>query len=218
MQLTLRLGDKSDLDWAQKTVTEFHYLRQPVHPQARPMAYIVWGETGSGQPKRLGLCMVGIPHATLNKRWWGYEGQPTQWQVADLSRVWLSPAIQQGGAWCTPDIVPGFTDRKGVFRPTTATWLIGQVLQRVQVDRLSMWPPVYPDQPYHIELVIAYHDPKFHKGTIYRLSNAEPMYVDKDGRACPGSTGKYGWCWRLPVPMWEWQDIDILRPRTLRMF
>ena len=210
MQLNVKLGDSADLIWAQKTVTEFHYLRQPVHPQARPMAYILelYGV-------RLGLCMVGIPHATLNRRWWG---QPTQWQVADFSRIWLSPEVQAGGALCQPGIVPGYTDRKGIFRPTTATWMIAQMLQRMQVDRMSMWPPVYPAQPYHIELVIAYHDPEFHKGTIYRLSGANPMYVDKDGRACPGSTGKFGWCWRLPVPMWDWQDIEILRPRTLRMF
>lgn len=213
MQLTIRLGDKSDLEWAQKVVTEFHYLRQPVHPQARPMVYVVelYGV-------RLGLCMVGIPHATLNKRWWGYKGQPTQWQVADLSRVWLSPEVQAGGALCWSPIVPGYTDRKGIFRPTTATWLIGEVLARVQQDRVAMWPPVFLEQPYHIELVIAYHDPAYHKGTIYRLAGAEPMYVDKDGRACPGSTGKFGWCWRLPKPEWEWQDIEILRPRTMRLF
>ena len=41
MKLTIRLGDKSDLEWAQETVTNYHYLRQPVHPQARPMVYVV---------------------------------------------------------------------------------------------------------------------------------------------------------------------------------
>ena len=117
MQLSLRLGNASDLAWAQQIVTERHYLRQPVHPQARPMVYVV-----EALGVRLGLCIVGIPHATLNRRWWGYEGQPTQWQVADLSRVWLSPDLQAGGALCMPGGVPGFTDRKGVFRPTTATW------------------------------------------------------------------------------------------------
>ena len=81
-----------------------------------------------------------------------------------------------------------------------------------------MWPPVYLEDPYHIELAIAYHDPKFHKGAIYRLSGAEPMYVDKEGKAMPGSSGKFGWCWKLPVPDWDWQEIEILRPRTLRMF
>lgn len=218
MQLTLKLGDASDLAWAQKTVTECHYLRQPVHPQARPMAYVLWGETPQGVTGRLGLCIVGIPHATRNKRWWGYKGQPSQWQVVDLSRVWLAPAIQQGGDWCKPGIVPGFTDRKGLFRPTTATWMIGEVLRRVQVDRIAMWPPVYLDQPYHIRLVIGYHDPEYHKGTIYRLSGAEPMYVDRRGKPCAGSRGKFGWCWRLPQPDWEWQDIMILRPRTMRLF
>lgn len=213
MLLNVRLGNNSDLAWAQRTVTESHYLHQPVHPQARPMAYIV---EMNGDP--LGLCMVGIPHATLNKRWWGYEGQPTQWQVADLSRIWLSPRIQYGGDLCREDVVPGFTDRKGIFRPTTATWLVGNVLQAVQVDRVAMWPPVYLRDPYHIQLVIAYHDPRYHKGTIYRLSGAVPMYTDGAGIACPGSTGKFGWCWPLPQPDWEWHEIEIIRPRTMRMF
>lgn len=213
MRLVIKLGDAADLAWAQKTVTEFHYLRQPVHPQARPMAYVV-----EMHDVRLGLCIVGIPHATKNRQWWGYPGQPTQWQVADLSRIWLSSEIQQGGALCHPGIVPGFSDRRGIFRPTTATWLIREVLRRVQVDRVAMWPPVYLDSPYHIELVVSYHDPKHHKGTIYQQSGAQPMYTDRESNPAPGPAGKVGWCWQLAAPDWSWHDIEIKQPRTLRMF
>jgi len=165
----------------------------------------------------LGLVMGGIPHATKCNGWWGYPGLPTQWQVVDLCRIWIAPAIQFGGSLARPDLVPGFVDRKKVFRPTVASWVIGQILSRIQVDRVSLWPPVYLDQPYHIRLVISYHDPAYHKGFIYRETNAIPMYTDGYGKPAPGSSGKFGWCYPLPEPAWTWQDIEIRQPRTLRM-
>ena len=39
--LTIRLGGKADLAWAQRVVTEHHYLRQPVDARARPMVYVI---------------------------------------------------------------------------------------------------------------------------------------------------------------------------------
>ncbi len=210
--LTIRLGGKADLVWAQETVSKHHYLQCPVHPQARPMVYVV-----ELNGERVGLCMAGLPHATQNRKWWGYAHQPTQWQVVDLSRLWLSPKLQYRGEWCQPEIVPGYTDRRGSFRPTTMTWLIKEVLCRIQKDRLALWPPVYPHQPYHILLVISYHDPSLHKGTIYKLSGAEPMYTNNDGLPLPGPSGKCGWVWKLPTPNWSWQDIQIIRPRTMRL-
>lgn len=206
--LQIKLGNKQDLEWAQATVQKHHYLKQRVDNRARPMVYII-GD-------RLGLVMAGIPHATRCKGWWGYEGLPTQWQVLDLCRIWLDPRCQPGGELAHPGYVPGFTDRKGIFRPTVATWAIHQVLNRIQQDRVSLWPPVYPSQPYHIRLVISYHDPRFHKGTIYKLTRALPMYK-KDNVPIPGPAGKFGWCWPLSQPSWEWSEITILQPRTMRL-
>ena len=212
--VNIHLGDASDLAWAQTTVTEHHYLHQPVDPRARPMVYVV---RHAGQ--RVGLVMLGIPHATRCGGWWGYEGLPTQWQVVDLCRIYLEPEIQQGGALCRPDIAPGYTDRRGQWRPTVATWAIREVLSRVQADRVRLWPPVYPEQPYHILLAISYHDPNFHRGTIYRESKAEPMYFDhRTGQPKPGPSGKYGWCWRLPSPVWAWHDLTAIRSRNMRLF
>lgn len=211
MKLTLRLGNKSDVAWAQVTVTAHHYLRQPVDPRARPMVYLVEYEGAC-----LGLAMLGIPHATRCGGWWGYPGLPTQWQVVDLCRVWLDPRIQAGGELCQPGIVPGrFVE--GVYLPNTASWLIGQVLKRIQRDRVSLWPPVFPEQPYHIRLVISYHDPAHHLGTIYKATNALPMYKNEQQQPIPGSSGKYGWCWKLPKPDWGWWQIPILQPRTMRL-
>jgi len=227
--ISVRLGDDYHLDWAQQLVTEYHYLHQPVDPRARPMVYLAWLDDIVA-----GLIMVGIPHATRCAGWWGYPGLPTQWQVVDLCRIWLHLEFQAGGGHCTPDLVPGFVDRKGVFRSTLATWFMGEVLNRVQRDRISLWPPVYPCQPYHIRLVISYHDPTYHRGTIYRSMGWLPMHFALDnttrallthqeaaavGVPVPSeSSGKYGWCWPLPEPDWTWQDIKIKQPRTMRLF
>lgn len=212
--LEFKLGDKEDLEWAQAKVVESHYLHQRVDNRARPMVYIIHLYDGA---IRLGLIMAGIPHATRCGGWWGYPHLPSQWQVVDLCRIWIDPRCQAGGEYAKPNIIPGFTDRKGVFRPTVATWAIQQVLDRIQIDRVSLWPPVYPEQPYHIRLVISYHDPKFHQGKIYRLTQAQPMYKDKDNKPIPGSSGKYGWCWPLPEPLWKWDEIQIRQPRTMRL-
>lgn len=211
--LSIRLGDKSDLDWAQRMVTADHYLHQSVHRKARPHCYVI--QLPAGQP--VGLVIISLPHATRNRGWWGYPGLPTQWQVVDISRIWLSPLVQIGGDLCRPLMVPGFVDRRGDWRPAVATWAIGEVLKSVGEDRVSLWPPVYLDQPYHIRLAISYHDPQYHSGTIYRQSKALPMYTDDAGSPIVGPSGKYGWCWKLSEPTWTWQDIHIRQPRTLRM-
>ena len=219
--ISIHLGDDADLAWAQWAVRGYHYLHQPVDPRARPMCYVV--RHGAA---RVGLVMLGIPHATRNRGWWGYPGLPTQWQVVDLCRIWLDPAIQRGGRLAHPGEVPGFVDRRGQFRPTVATWAIRGVLSRVQRDRVALWPPVFLDQPYHIALAISYHDPKYHAGTIYREASAEPMYTKKKAIApdvfvdepAPGPSGKYGWCWPLPTPTWEWDELTGIRSRTMRLF
>lgn len=212
-QLRVVLGYDDDFEWAQDTVKQHHYLHQYVLYKQRPMLYVIKHVLGH----RLGLMMLGIPHATRCRGWWGYKGLITQWQVLDLCRVWLDPWIQTDGLWCVPGSVPGYTDRKGMFRSTAATWAIGEVLDMVQRDRIRRWPPVLLDQPYHIRLVISYHDPCFHRGTIYREAKATPMYTS-DGQPVPGPSGKYGWCWPLAQPDWHWQDLVGIKPRTIRMF
>lgn len=210
LSVSLATTDDS-VRWATATVIESHYLHKAVDPRARPMTYIVH-EDGL----RLGVVMLGIPHATRCRGWWGYPGLPTQWQVVDLCRIWLDPSLQGGGSRCRFGVVPGFRDRRGVWHPMVATWVIGQVLGSVQRDRVALWPPVYPDQPYHIRLAISYHDPQYHRGTIYRQSHALPLYKNDRG-AVPGPSGKFGWCWPLPEPAWEWPELDNLKPRNMRL-
>jgi hypothetical protein len=200
------------LAWAQATVTAHHYLPQRVYNRARPLGYV-----GEAHGQRVGLVMLGIPHATRCRGWWGYPGLPTQWQVVDLCRIWLDPRVQAGGEWSKSDTVSGFIDRRGEWRPTVASWAIGEGLGRAQRDRVSMWPPVFPEQPYHIRLVISYHDPRYHRGVIYRAAGALPMYLDRQGQPAPGPAGKFGWAWRQAEPGGGWQEIEILQPRNMRM-
>jgi hypothetical protein len=214
MKLTLNLvkpDDYRDRDWVIEMVEEKHYLRTWPHPKARPMSYIVKYEG-----LRLGLAVVTCPHATKCRGWWGYEDLPTKWQVVDVSRIWLHPNIQKGGVFCKPEIVPGFMDRKNTWRPAAASWLVSSLLARVQKDRIKIWPPVYPNQPYHILLAISYHDPNYHNGTIYKQSRALPVHTDKGGNPTPGKTGKYCWAWQLEKPNWSWNEIKLIRPRQLR--
>jgi hypothetical protein len=222
--LTLTLGGAADLAWAQTTVTRYHYLHRPVDPRARPMVYVIrdtsMAAPGCPDGMPAGLVMLGIPHATKCRGWWGYAGLPTQWQCVDLCRVWVHPYYQPGehGMYTrSPGTVPGFVDRRGQFRPTVATWAISAVLASVQRDRVALWPPVYMAEPYHILLAISYSDPQYHRGTIYRESHALPMFVDAAGVPVPGSSGKYGWAWKLPTPAWDWQDLTDIRPRTMRL-
>jgi len=215
-ELTMNLGDALDLTWAQAIVTKYHYLHQPVDPRARPMVYVIRHASDDMQ-RRLGLIMLGIPHATRCRGWWGYEGLPTQWQVVDLCRIWIDPDIQRGGQFCAPYTVPGFVDRHGQWRPTVATWAIAEVLRRVQRDRVALWPPIYLDQPYHIRLAISYHDPQYHRGAIYRHSQAMPMYL-RHGQPVAGPSGKFGWAWQLPAPDWDWSQLTDVRSRTIRLF
>ena len=213
--LRMCLGNRHDLEWAQRIVTKYHYLRRPVDSRARPMVYVL-RSLDDCMERPLGLVMLGIPHATKCRGWWGYPGLPTQWQVVDLCRIWIDPDLQTGGRWCDPFTVPGYTDRRGTFRPTTATWMIEQVLRHVQHDRVALWPPVQLSQPYHIRLAISYHDPQYHRGTIYKQSRALPMYQDASGNPMPGSSGKFGWCWPLPEPAWTWEWINY-RPRQIQL-
>ena len=221
LEVTLAL-DNADLAWAKSMIENHHYLKSWPHNQSRPHTYIVRHVDGSNpldcsDAERVGVVVVSGLHITRCKGWWGYEGLPTQWQVLNLSRIWLAPSLQSGGRLCHSEHIPGFVDRKGIWRPAAATWVIRQVLDRVGRDRISLWPPVYPDEPYHIRLVVSYSDPKHHRGEIYRNAKARPLYKDADGRPAPGPAGKVGWYWRLPEPSWTWQEIEILRPRTMRL-
>ena len=93
-----------------------------------------------------------------------------RWSVLALSRVWLNPRVQAGGDLSQPGRVPGFIDRRGMWRPAVASAAIRAGLERVGYDYLHARPPVWVGQPWQIEAVLSYCDTRHHRGVIYAAS------------------------------------------------
>lgn len=186
MSHTLKLvaADERGLAWAQDRVRQFHYLRKPADQRSRPFAYLVVGDGWADGPPwhsaPLGCLIFGRPEATRC-----YDGNLTygsqqdvdagrasfdRWEVLNLARVYISPLIQRGGPFCTPELVPGYTDRHGVWRPTVASWAINEAQATVGYDYLKAHPPVWVEQPYRIQALLSYCNLELHKGTIYKAA------------------------------------------------
>ncbi len=179
--ITLTTASAEGLAWAQRQVTAHHYLHAPVDPRCSPLAYLVQLEHPAMLPQRVGCLIFGRPEATRC-----YDGGLTygsladvqaglaaydRWEVLNLARVWLSPHVQEGGTWCRPSLIPGYTDRRGVWRSALASTVIRHALARVGYDYLAARPPVDCAYPYQVRAVLSYCDTSKHKGTIYRVAS-----------------------------------------------
>lgn len=185
MEIGLQVADSAWAQWAQRTVTLSHYLASPVDSRCSPFVYLV-----VGGDQVLGCLIFGRPEATRC-----YDGaltygsvtdvdlgraKLTRWEVLNLARVWLHPDLQPGGPLYSADILPGYIDRRGVFRSTLASSLIAQALERVNFEYLAAHPPCFPDEPYAIQAVLSYCDRRRHKGTIYRAAGFELARTNKE--------------------------------------
>lgn len=172
--IRLHLADRHGLAAAQEAVAAHHYLHAPVDSRCSPVAYLVT----LLDTKIVGCLIFGRPEATRC-----YQGNLTygsqadvereraafdRWEVLNLARVWFDPRVQQGGVWYDPVLLPGFKDRRGVWRSTLASWCIREALSTIGYDYLTQKPPVFPDEPYEIRAVLSYCDTRLHKGTIYQ--------------------------------------------------
>ncbi len=156
--------------FARPTIERHHYLGRWPAPLSLPFAYrlAVDGRYLAADGRPLGLVVMKKPQHHRQKGLFGYDTLPTSWQVLDLARVWIHPDLQ-AERWA------GY-DRRG-----TPCWhtlnvfsrLVSAVLRRVQCDWLKHHPPVYPDLPYHITLIISYCELEHHDGTGYRAANFE---------------------------------------------
>jgi hypothetical protein len=198
--------------WAQEKIIAHHYLHQPVSPRSRPLTYLVCLD---GQPVG---CLIfnrteatrcfqgGLTYGSLEDVKTG-RALYSRWEVLSLARVWLDPSVQAGGQHY--ERLPGYTDRKGVFRSTLASTCIGMALQRVVYNYLQMYPPVWIDQPYEIKVVSSYCDTRLHRGTIYRASGFSMARINESGIET----------WMIPTrrltPM-EDQDIRKLAAQSAR--
>lgn len=157
-RLSLFLADEHGLAWAQTMVQRFHYLGRPVDVRGCPVAYLALLD--GCEP--VGCLIFARPEATRVSGWYGslQEVQAgtcrlTRWQVLNLARVWLDPAIQRGNTH---------------YIENAATWLIGQALRRIPYDYLIKRPVVWPEEPYEIRECLSYCDTQKHRGTLYRAA------------------------------------------------
>lgn len=175
--------DKSGVAWAQVVVTNWHYLHSPVDARCTVEGYRVEIDT-----KNFGFLLLGRPEATRCKDWYGSVDdmasgrcEVTRWQVLNLARVWLSELVQPGGDYFTPEILPGFMDRRGQFRSTLASTVLRMAIERVGFDYLLARPPCFLDEPYEIRWLLSYCDTRLHKGTIYKAAGFELYRTNDDG-------------------------------------
>lgn len=188
--ITLWPASRGDLARAQATVTARHYLFTPVDSRCSPVAYDVVLHAPEDR-LRIGVLIFGRPEATRcydGKLTYGSSkdvasgrAQYDRWEVLNLARVWLHPRVQVGGDLCRPDILPGYIDRRGVWRSTLASTVIELALARIGYDYLLKRPPCFPDEPYEIKVVLSYCDTRKHKGTIYRAAGFELARTNEHG-------------------------------------
>ena len=196
--LTLELAtNRVALAWTQGMVTKYHYLRTPVDARCSPVAYCVdyhysWGAGAAAGPRTVGILIFGRMEATRC-----YNGKLTygdlddvaagrarysRWEVLNLARVWFHDCTQPGGTLHGPEHdLPGFVDRRGVWRSTLVSWAIREALGGVGFDYLRLKPPVFVEEPYQIRAILSYCDTRLHKGTIYRASGFQLARTNDEG-------------------------------------
>jgi hypothetical protein len=134
-----------------------HYLHRWPDARSLPFGYYleIDGQCNAPDGRLLGVVVMKKPQHHQHRHLFGYPNLPTAWQVLDLARVWVHPSLQRkenGHSLC-------------IF-----SQMVSRVLRRVQADWLIHHPPRYPDQPYHIEVIISYCDLNHHDGKAYRAS------------------------------------------------
>lgn len=187
--------DRPGLAWAQSTVAQHHYLRSPVLGRACPEGWAV--RVGGRWLKPVGCLIVGRPQATRCLDWYGSvedveRGRVacTRWQVLNLARVWLAPSVQTGGILRDPGLLPGFTDRRGVWRSTLASEALRRLTAVVGYEYLLARPPVFLDEPYEHRWLLSYCDTSKHRGVIYQAAGWTLYRTNENGIQT----------WRTPLP------------------
>jgi hypothetical protein len=184
MKLRLLNKNKADLQLAQATVEQHHYLHRRVDTRCSPVGYaIILGDSP------VGILLFGRPQSTSCYPFFGSvedvqtgRAEVTRWQILNLARVWIHPTAQKGGGLYGPEWgLPGFVDRRGVWRSTLASAAINAAFDRIVIDYLVEKPPCFPEEPYELRYAISYCDTRIHKGALYRAAGFELYRTNKDG-------------------------------------
>lgn len=164
---------------------DYHYLHRWPDARSLPFGYYLQsGDTTLAPDDRLlGFVVFKKPQHHQQRGLFGYKGLPTAWQVLDLARVWVHPSLQR---------------REGDHSLCIFSQMVGKAIRRVQADWLVHHPPRYPDQPYHIEVIISYCDLKHHDGKAYRASGFTWNGFSRD-------CSKEVYFRRLSHPLKSWQ-------------
>jgi len=184
MNLKLCRADGDMLAAVKDHCQQYHYLHRYPDPRSLPFAYVleVDGEHSAPDGRLNGLIVMKKPQHHKDRELFGYAGQPTAWQVLDLARVWIHPDWQ---IHMTNGHALGMFSR-----------VVAMMTRRVQADWLEHHPPVFPDLPYHVALIISYADLRFHTGTAYRAAG-----FTQTGRRNGDKALFYR---RLNLPRWNW--------------
>jgi hypothetical protein len=178
-----------------QVVERCHYLHRWPDPRSLPFAYRleVDGQRCTPDGQLCGVVVMKKPQHHRQIGMFGYPGLPTAWQVLDLARVWVAPYFQP--------FRHERPNRKGMETTHTLnvfSRMVGLVMRRVQADWLEHHPPVFPDLPYDILLIISYCELSHHDGTAYRACG-----FTKHGLTSDGSKELYYRRLRMPRKAWE---------------
>ncbi|MEW5927811.1 MAG: hypothetical protein AB1941_10015 [Gemmatimonadota bacterium] len=181
---------------AQTVVGAFHYLQKPVDPRAMPEAWGIY--LSSTVPGELaGYLVVGRPEATRCYPWYGSiddvgsgRASCTRWQVLNLARVYIFPRFQQGGVYHWPELLPGFTDRRGRWRSALGSAALRALTAVVGAQYLLRRPPCFLEEPYEVRWLLSYCDTRIHRGALYAGAGWELYRTNAEGVQT----------WRTPLP------------------
>ena len=189
MNLTVERDDSGQL---RQTIVERHYLHRWPDPRSLPFSYrlVVDGHGFTPDGEMWGAVVFKKPQHHQHHGLFGSTGLPTGWQVLDLARVWVNPCLQRkenGHSLC-------------VF-----SQMVSRCARRVQQDWLEHHPPRFPDQPYHILLLISYCDLSHHDGTAYRASGFRWHGYSRD-------RSKELYYRHLKKPLKRWRSTNPFQP------
>lgn len=198
--MIVRPLDRAGVAEAQQLVARRHYLGKPVDPRCSVEAYgveIAAELLGVPGPFRVGVFVLGRPQATKCYPWYGSvedvatgRATCTRWQVLNLARVYFFPSVQPGGVlFGGHGGLPGFLDRRNVWRSTLGSTAVAAMADRVVVDYLLARPPCFMEEPYELHWLLSYCDTRLHRGVLYRAAGFELYRTNADGVQT----------WRLPL-------------------
>ncbi len=201
--ITVHRAVGEDLDVVRDHCVKFHYLRRWPDARSLPFGYYLqYGDSLRADDGRLwGFVVFKKLQHHAQRGLFGYAGMPTSWQVLDLARVWVHPALQRkesGHSLCIFSRMLAYLFRQqGHDR-----------ISRLQEDWLEHHPPRFPDAPYHIEIIVSYCDRQHHDGKAYRASGFR-----WNGYTSDQTKEVYYRTFRKPLK--EWQPNGFVQPPLL---